>query len=97
MKTYRHPVTGAIKTVNDGTDVREAALKKLGYVEITAEDIENEHGLSVTYEQVSKATQPAEPPALPKLTKPVPPVATRDTSPTAPPDSLSTAPTGKDK
>lgn len=97
MKTYRHPVTMAIKTVDGKESVREAALIKLGYVVITAETIENEPPLSVTYEQVASADVPAEPPALPKLTKPVPPVATRDTSPTAPPDSLSTAPTGKDK
>lgn len=83
-KTYRHPETRDIKTVDGKNEVQEAALKKLGYVEITAQDIENEPGLSVTYQQVTRAQVPVEPPPLPHLTTPVPPGPTRDTSAPAP-------------
>lgn len=89
-KTYRHPETFAIKTVDGKNDVQVAALEKLGYVEITAADIKGEESISVTYEQVTKADAPTEPPALPKLTTPVLPGPTRDTSPTAPKDAFST-------
>lgn len=78
MKTYQHPDTKEIRTVDDKADVQIAALEKLGYVAITGKDIANEETLSVTYEQVTKATEPTEPPALPKLTVPVPPGPTRD-------------------
>jgi hypothetical protein len=78
MKTFQHPNTKEIRTANNDESVKIAALKKLGYVEITGDDITNEPSLGVTYEPVAKATQPAEPPALPKLTKPVPPAPTRD-------------------
>lgn len=76
--TYRHPDTKEIRVVDSEADVQIAALTKLGYVAITGEDIAGEPSLSVTYEQVSKATQPTEPPALPKLTVPIPPGPTRD-------------------
>lgn len=79
IKTFRHPDTGQIRKLNDEDKLRIAALEKLGYEEFTAEDLD-EVGLSVTYEPVAKATQPKEPPALPRLTKPIPPVPTRDTS-----------------
>lgn len=92
VKMYRHPDTGEIKQADPSNDVQAAALKKLGYVEFTAKDVE-EAGLSVVYEQVSKAAVPTEPPALPKLATPVQPGPTKDTSPTAPPTSFSTAPT----
>lgn len=75
-KTYRDPQTGKIRTVSN--DVQMAALKKLGYVEITAKDIEGEEELSVIYEPVSKGTPAIEPPALPRLTKDIPPGPTRD-------------------
>lgn len=94
MKTYRHPTTKDIKPVANDASVQIAALKKLGYVEITGKDIEDEEGLTVTYEQVSRATQPAEPPALPKLTTPVPPGPTRD--PSAPQQASAKAITRED-
>lgn len=84
MKVYRHPETLDIKQVDERNDVQVAAVKKLGYLPITGEDIEKEDKLSVTYEPVAKATKPTEPAALPRLTKPVPPGPTRDTS-TPPP------------
>lgn len=89
MKTYRHPDTKEIRTVADDADVQIAALEKLGYVAITGEDIASEPSLSVTYQTVSKATVPAEPPALPHLATPIPPGPTKDTSPTAPPTAFS--------
>lgn len=79
MKTFQHPETKAIRTVPNDADIQIAALKKLGYVAITAKDIENDPRLSVTYEQVTSAKQPIEPPALPRLTTPVPNAPTRDT------------------
>lgn len=86
VKLYRHPDTGEIKQADPSNDTQAAALKKLGFVEFSAEDIENDAGLGVTYEQVTKATPAIEPPALPKLTTPIQPGPTRDTSPTAPPN-----------
>lgn len=90
MKTYQHPDTKEIRTVDEKNDVQTAALEKLGYVAITGKDITDAPSLSVTYEPVSKPTEPATPPALPKLTTPIPPGPTRDTSPTAPQDAFST-------
>ncbi len=84
IKAFRHPDTGSIKKVNDEDKLRIAALEKLGFVEFTEKDLD-EVGLTVTYEQVTPATAPKEPPALPKLTTPIAPGPTRDTSPTAPP------------
>lgn len=88
--TYRHPDTKDIKQVDPSNDVQIAAVEKLGYVKITGKDITNDPVLTVTHEQVTNATPAVEPPALPKLTKPIPPGPTRDTSPTAPPDAFST-------
>lgn len=90
--TYKHPATGQIRKFNDDDAVRVAALEKLGFVAWTVKDVEDEQSLGVTYETVTPAKQPTEPPALPKLTKPVPPGPTRDTSPTAPPITMSTDP-----
>lgn len=95
MKTYRHPETKDIKTVKDN-DVQEAALKKLGYVEISAKDIEDDAGLSVTYQTVTQARVPQEPPALPHLSVPVPPGPTRDTSVPAQPASATPGITRED-
>lgn len=78
VKLYRHPDSGEIKQADPSNDTQAAALKKLGFVEFTAEDIEGDAGLGVTFEQVTKATPAVEPPALPKLTKPIPPGPTRD-------------------
>lgn len=80
MKTYRHRAQGKIRSVDASNGVTIAALEKLGWEEVTAQDIRDEPSLSVTYETVTEARQPAEPPALPKLTTPVPPGPTRDTS-----------------
>jgi hypothetical protein len=78
MKVYRQPNGSRIKKVEDGNDIKIAALEKLGWEEITAEDIEGEDSLSVTYENVTPARAPQEPPAVPKLNKTVPPGPTRD-------------------
>lgn len=78
IKTYQHPETKEIRTPDPDNPVQIAALKKLGYVEITAKDIEGEEELEVTYEPVSKGTPATDPPALPKLTKAIPPGPTRD-------------------
>ncbi len=90
MKTYQHPDTKEIRTVDEKNDVQIAALEKLGYVAITGKDITDEPELTVTYETVTDKHTPPEPPALPKLTTPVPNAPTRDTSPTAPKDAFST-------
>jgi hypothetical protein len=67
MKVYRQPNGSRIKKVEDGNDIKIAALEKLGWEEITADDIEGEDSLSVTYENVTPARAPQEPPAVPKL------------------------------
>lgn len=104
MKTYRHPETKEIRTTADDAAVQIAALEKLGYVEIKAEDIANEPGLSVVYEQVTPAKPPVEPPALPHLANPVLPGPTRDpaapavpAAPAAPITSEDTEPAPKGK
>jgi hypothetical protein len=79
IKTFRHRETGQIRKLNDEDKLRIAALEKLGYEEFTKKDLD-EVGLAVTYEQVSRADVPKEPPALPKLSKPIPPGPTRDLS-----------------
>jgi hypothetical protein len=79
MKSFQHPQTKDIKTPDPKNDVQIAALKKLGYVEITAADIENDPKLTVTYERVTGVNHPGEPPVLPRLTTPVPSGPTRDT------------------
>lgn len=71
MKTYKHPVTGEIRTPDEKNLVQIAALEKLGYVEWTASDVTNDPLLSVTYETVTDPHTPPAPPALPKLTTPV--------------------------
>ena len=75
---YKHPVTKEFRQADPSNAIQIAALEKLGYEKVTAEDITNESSLSVVYETVTPAHQPAEPPALPKLTKPIPPGPTRD-------------------
>jgi hypothetical protein len=78
LKTYQHPDTKEIRTVDEKNDVQVAALEKLGYKAITAEDITGEPSLSVTYETVTDKQESPEPPALPKLTTPIAPGPTRD-------------------
>lgn len=90
--TYKHPVTGAMRKFDDSDSVRLAAVEKLGFEKWTAADVKGEEALGVTFEPVAQGTPASDPPALPKLTKPIPPGPTRDTSPTAPPITMSTNP-----
>lgn len=85
MKTFQHPRTKDIKTVANDADIQIAALKRLGYVAITAKDIENDPKLTVVYETVTGVNHPGDPPVLPRLATPVPDAPTRDTSVTATP------------
>lgn len=92
-KTYRNPKTNAIRVVDEKNEVQEAALLKLGWVEISGDDIANAPSLSVVYEKVQPATPPVEPPALPRLVTPVPSAPTRETD--APPQATPEAITGE--
>lgn len=78
-KTYRNPATRAIRIVDEKNEVQIAALEKLGWVEISGEDIANDPKLAVVYEKVTPATPAVEPPALPRLVTPVPPIPTQAT------------------
>lgn len=78
-KTYRHPGGSRIREVDSSDSIKIAALEKLGWKEITGEDITNDPKLTVVYEKVTPATAAVEPPALPRLVKPVPSAPTRET------------------